>query len=70
MPLRFILSAMKLSQKMAEDLKYKPADLIAKPELRQQINIQKYVSPEVGLPTLKDILAELARPRSRSKRKV
>jgi len=48
--------------KMAEDLKCKPADLIAKPELRQQINIQKYVSPEVGLPTLKDILAELARP--------
>lgn len=48
--------------KMAEDLKCKPADLIAKPELRQQINIQKYVSHEVGLPTLKDILAELARP--------
>lgn len=51
-----------LVAKMADDLNCKPADLIAKPELRNQINIQKYISAEVGLPTLKDILAELARP--------
>ncbi len=29
---------------------------------RDSIDLKKYVSDEVGLPTLKDILAELAKP--------
>jgi len=51
-----------LVAKMAEDLNCKPKDLISKPEIRQQISIQKYVSKDVGLPTLKDIVSELAKP--------
>lgn len=51
-----------LVAKMAKDLQCQPADLIQKAELRQKIDIQKYISPEVGLPTLKDIVSELARP--------
>lgn len=51
-----------LVAEIAEDLGCKPLDLIQKPELRKQINIQKYVRADVGLPTLKDIMEELARP--------
>ena len=32
------------------------------PELRKKINIHQYVSPEVGLPTLNDIMQELEKP--------
>jgi uncharacterized protein len=51
-----------LVAKMAKDLHCKPEDLMQKQEIRQKIDIQKYLSPEVGLPTLKDILNELAKP--------
>jgi uncharacterized protein len=51
-----------LVMSMAKDLNCQPIDLISKSELRQKIVIQKYVNQEVGLPTLKDILAELAKP--------
>jgi uncharacterized protein len=37
-------------------------DLIENKELQHQINIERYVSELVGLPTLRDILAELAQP--------
>ncbi len=49
-------------EKMAQDLNCSVADLIQKPELRKQINIQNYVTEQVGLPTLTDIMAELAKP--------
>jgi len=48
--------------RMAKDLACNPSDLISNPDLRKKIDIQKYVDPDVGLPTLKDILNELARP--------
>lgn len=51
-----------LVKEMATDLHCQPADLIADPALRQKINMEKYVRADVGLPTLKDIVAELARP--------
>ncbi|GAB3714819.1 Tex family protein [Spirosoma flavus] len=51
-----------LVEKMAADLKSTVTDLIRRPELREQIKPERYVSDTVGLPTLKDILAELARP--------
>ena len=38
------------------------AQLIASPELRKKININHYVSAEVGLPTLTDIMQELEKP--------
>jgi uncharacterized protein len=47
---------------MAADLGCSLQDLLQKPELRQQIKLEKYVTADVGLPTLKDIVAELAKP--------
>ncbi len=47
---------------MAEDLNCRVADLMQKAHLRQQVNLDKYVSAHVGRPTLEDILAELAKP--------
>jgi uncharacterized protein len=47
---------------MASDLKCTVAELMQKPELRKQINLQSYVTEQVGLPTLTDIMAELAKP--------
>lgn len=49
-------------EKMAKDLKCSVQDLIANEALRQQIELNKYVTAEVGLPTLTDILKELAQP--------
>jgi uncharacterized protein len=51
-----------LVSQMANDLHCKPADLMNQAALRQKIDIRKYVKQDVGLPTLKDILQELARP--------
>jgi protein Tex len=49
-------------EKMAKDLNCKVGDLLANESLRKQIQLQKYVTTEVGMPTLTDILAELAKP--------
>ena len=51
-----------LVEKMAADLGCTVADLMQKAELRQKIDLKKYVSEEVGLPTLQDIVNELAKP--------
>jgi uncharacterized protein len=51
-----------LVNKMAKDLGVSVAELIKNTELQKQINLQKYVSTEVGLPTLQDIVKELAKP--------
>ena len=48
--------------RMAGDLNCSIADLMRSEELRKQIDPARYVTAEVGLPTLNDILAELARP--------
>ena len=37
-------------------------DLIKNKEIRNKIDIKKYVSDKVGLPTLTDIMAELEKP--------
>lgn len=49
-------------EKMAHDLACSVRDLIEKNELREKIDPAKYVSEDIGLPTLKDITQELARP--------
>ncbi|MBO9612701.1 MAG: RNA-binding transcriptional accessory protein [Dyadobacter sp.] len=51
-----------LVEQMAKDAGATVKDLMQKPDLRRQIKIEKYVSTAVGLPTLKDILAELEKP--------
>ncbi|MBE0641851.1 MAG: helix-hairpin-helix domain-containing protein [Bacteroidales bacterium] len=47
---------------MALSLQCEVADLITDPKLRERIRIEDFVSETVGLPTLKDILAELEKP--------
>jgi len=49
-------------EKMAADLGVTIEDLIQQSALRKSINLQKYVTDKVGLPTLNDIMAELAKP--------
>jgi len=47
---------------MAKDLKSTVTELIQNKELKKSIDLQKYISPKVGLPTLNDILQELEKP--------
>ena len=47
---------------MAGDLGCTVSDLIADSKLRSQIDLKRYVTPTVGLPTLQDIKAELEKP--------
>ena len=47
---------------MAKDLKCTISDLIHNKDLQAQINIHKYVNETIGIPTLKDIMDELAKP--------
>ncbi|SOD78798.1 Tex family protein [Spirosoma fluviale] len=49
-------------ERMSTEVGSRVEDLITRPDLRQQIKIEKYVTNDVGLPTLRDILAELAKP--------
>ncbi|MBB5350471.1 uncharacterized protein HNR46_000695 [Haloferula luteola] len=49
-------------ERMASDLGCAVSDLITSNELRKKIDLKQYVDAEVGLPTLQDILAELAKP--------
>jgi len=48
--------------KMAADIGAEPVDLIKSDDLRSRIDIKKYVTQTVGLPTLQDIMEELAKP--------
>jgi len=47
---------------MASDRGCNPGDLMRDDELRSQIDLNSYVTEKIGLPTLRDIMAELARP--------
>jgi len=49
-------------ESIAKDMKCSVEDLIKNKELRDQIDIKKYVTDQVGLPTLTDIMAELEKP--------
>lgn len=49
-------------EQMAKDLGCSVAELIASKELRLKIKPEKYLTPTVGMPTLKDILQELEKP--------
>lgn len=51
-----------LVEQMAKDLGVKVGDLMRDEQLRKQIDLKKYISEEVGLPTLNDIVAELSKP--------
>jgi uncharacterized protein len=49
-------------EQMSADLSCTVTDLIEKKDLREKINIEKYVTEKAGLPTLQDIIAELEKP--------
>lgn len=49
-------------EKMAKDLKCTISDLLSDKTLREKIDIKKYVTDKVGIPTLQDIMQELDKP--------
>ena len=49
-------------ERMARDLNASVPTLIEDPGLRARVDPEKYVTESTGLPTLKDILSELAKP--------
>jgi protein Tex len=51
-----------LVEKFAKDLGCTVKDLMTSNELRKKLDLKKYVTSTVGLPTLTDILAELEKP--------
>ena len=51
-----------LVEQMARDAGSQVADLVANPALRQGLHLEQYCTAEVGMPTLNDIMDELAKP--------
>lgn len=51
-----------LVKKFASDLNCTVKDLMTSAELRKKLDLKKYVTDTVGLPTLTDILSELEKP--------
>ena len=49
-------------EKMAHDHQLRPEELIGNREILQEIKPENYISRDIGLPTLKDILSELEKP--------
>lgn len=49
-------------EQMAQDQRCTVQDLIRNPLLRKHIDLRRYVTDSIGLPTLNDILQELAKP--------
>jgi uncharacterized protein len=49
-------------ERMAQDINASLADLLKNEQLRRQIQLDRYVSDTVGLPTLTDIMQELSKP--------
>jgi uncharacterized protein len=49
-------------EKMSKDLGCDVKELITNADKRKEIRLDRYVSPVTGLPTLKDIVEELAKP--------
>ena len=52
----------KLVEKMAKDNNIEVKDLIRNKAVIHNINLEEYISDSVGMPTLKDIVAELEKP--------
>jgi uncharacterized protein len=51
-----------LVEQMAKDMKCSVSDLMSDSKLRASIPLKQYITETVGLPTLNDIMAELAKP--------
>jgi len=57
-------------QQMAEDLGNSISELLNNEELRNKIETKNYIADQVGLPTLMDIVAELAKPGRDPRKKI
>ena len=51
-----------LVEQIAQDKGCDVGDLLHNPPVRKQIDLNRYISDDVGLPTLRDIMAELDKP--------
>lgn len=51
-----------LVSRIASDLMLSVKDIVSDPVVRSKIDIKRYISEEVGEPTLKDIMEELSKP--------
>jgi protein Tex len=49
-------------EKMSKDLGCEVKELMTNENKRKEIKLEKYITPSTGLPTLKDIMEELAKP--------
>lgn len=49
-------------EQMAKDLKCTVEELITNKELKKKLNLEKYITEKVGMPTLLDIMEELDKP--------
>ena len=49
-------------ERMAKDQGCHVGNLISNPQLRQQVDIRRYVTDTIGIPTLTDIMQELEKP--------
>ena len=49
-------------EQMAKDMGCKVSDLMSDASLREKIDMKRYVTEQVGMPTLKDIMQELEKP--------
>src|SRR5581483_2756751 len=49
-------------ESMGKDIGLTVGDLIKNADARKRLNLQKYVTDSVGLPTLNDIMGELEKP--------
>ena len=58
-----------LVKTIAKDISLSPEELIKDESAREKIDIKKYVTQDVGIPTLTDIMEELSKP-GRDPRKV
>ena len=52
----------KIVKDMAEDISCSIHELIEDEKLRKQINLKKYITKAIGMPTLEDIIKELQKP--------
>ena len=51
-----------IDELMAKDLKCTVAELISNKDLKKKLDLKKYVTDKVGMPTLLDIMEELDKP--------
>lgn len=51
-----------LVEKMAKDINVSIQDLMKDEQVRKRVELKNYITDEVGLPTLNDIMLELAKP--------